>query len=145
MALDVVCAYSCHFLFLIHLQQIFSNHNFVHSFMQAKGINYLHRLNPPIVHWDLKSPNLLVDKNWTVKVTSHNKWIFHFGKKYSRVSYLWHVEYFNLVVIFQSSLVLLFWKSETTKTKSYFSILFVYSIAIVYVKYSLCKWQLKNE
>ncbi|GAB2293013.1 hypothetical protein Dimus_027236 [Dionaea muscipula] len=34
----------------------------------AKGINYLHCLNPAIVHWDLKSPNLLVDKNWTVKV-----------------------------------------------------------------------------
>ncbi|KZV57514.1 hypothetical protein F511_32342 [Dorcoceras hygrometricum] len=34
----------------------------------AKCINYLHRLTPPIVHWDLKSPNLLVDKNWTVKV-----------------------------------------------------------------------------
>ncbi|PWA59556.1 serine/threonine-protein kinase CTR1 [Artemisia annua] len=34
----------------------------------AKGINYLHCLNPPIVHSDLKSPNLLVDKNWTVKV-----------------------------------------------------------------------------
>nr|KAJ0200389.1 hypothetical protein LSAT_V11C600320900 [Lactuca sativa] len=34
----------------------------------AKGINYLHCLNPPIVHWDLKCPNLLVDKNWTVKV-----------------------------------------------------------------------------
>ncbi|KAH9756175.1 protein kinase domain-containing protein [Citrus sinensis] len=34
----------------------------------AKGINYLHNLNPPILHWDLKSPNLLVDKNWTVKV-----------------------------------------------------------------------------
>ncbi|XP_008802317.2 serine/threonine-protein kinase CTR1 isoform X2 [Phoenix dactylifera] len=34
----------------------------------AKGINYLHCLNPPIVHWDLKSPNLLVDKNWSVKV-----------------------------------------------------------------------------
>ncbi|KAF5195260.1 serine/threonine-protein kinase CTR1-like, partial [Thalictrum thalictroides] len=33
----------------------------------AKGINYLHCLSPPIVHWDLKSPNLLVDKNWTVK------------------------------------------------------------------------------
>ncbi|KAK1316506.1 Serine/threonine-protein kinase CTR1 [Acorus calamus] len=35
---------------------------------EAKGINYLHCLNPPIVHWDLKSPNLLVDKNWSVKV-----------------------------------------------------------------------------
>ncbi|KAK3231073.1 hypothetical protein Dsin_002954 [Dipteronia sinensis] len=34
----------------------------------AKGINYLHNLCPPILHWDLKSPNLLVDKNWTVKV-----------------------------------------------------------------------------
>ncbi|KAI5084308.1 hypothetical protein GOP47_0000477 [Adiantum capillus-veneris] len=34
----------------------------------AKGVNYLHRLNPPIVHRDLKSPNLLVDKMWTVKV-----------------------------------------------------------------------------
>ncbi|CAK9186585.1 unnamed protein product [Ilex paraguariensis] len=34
----------------------------------AKGINYLHCLSPPVVHWDLKSPNLLVDKNWNVKV-----------------------------------------------------------------------------
>ncbi|CAI8585812.1 unnamed protein product [Vicia faba] len=34
----------------------------------AKGINYLHCLKPAIVHWDLKSPNLLVDKNWNVKV-----------------------------------------------------------------------------
>lgn len=36
--------------------------------LQAKGMNYLHRRNPPIVHRDLKSPNLLVDKNYTVKV-----------------------------------------------------------------------------
>ncbi|KAJ9183568.1 hypothetical protein P3X46_007407 [Hevea brasiliensis] len=34
----------------------------------AKGMNYLHTSHPPIVHRDLKSPNLLVDKNWIVKV-----------------------------------------------------------------------------
>ncbi|KAI3512373.1 hypothetical protein L1887_19688 [Cichorium endivia] len=34
----------------------------------ARGMNYLHHCNPPIVHLDLKSSNLLVDKNWTVKV-----------------------------------------------------------------------------
>ncbi|GMJ12301.1 hypothetical protein like AT3G06620 [Hibiscus trionum] len=34
----------------------------------ARGMNYLHHYNPPIVHRDLKSSNLLVDKNWTVKV-----------------------------------------------------------------------------
>jgi serine/threonine-protein kinase CTR1 len=31
-------------------------------------MNYLHNRNPPIVHRDLKSPNLLVDKKYTVKV-----------------------------------------------------------------------------
>ncbi|XP_020571165.1 serine/threonine-protein kinase EDR1-like [Phalaenopsis equestris] len=34
----------------------------------AKGMNCLHTSAPIIVHRDLKSPNLLVDKNWTVKV-----------------------------------------------------------------------------
>ncbi|KAJ7531383.1 hypothetical protein O6H91_14G042000 [Diphasiastrum complanatum] len=34
----------------------------------AKGMNYLHTCTPMIVHRDLKSPNLLVDKNWVVKV-----------------------------------------------------------------------------
>lgn len=36
--------------------------------LQARGVNYLHHCNPPIIHRDLKSSNLLVDKNWTVKV-----------------------------------------------------------------------------
>lgn len=40
--------------------------------LQAKGMNYLHTSKPPIVHRDLKSPNLLVDKNWVVKVCSNH-------------------------------------------------------------------------
>ncbi|GMH10463.1 hypothetical protein Nepgr_012304 [Nepenthes gracilis] len=34
----------------------------------ARGMNCLHTSAPTIVHRDLKSPNLLVDKNWNVKV-----------------------------------------------------------------------------
>lgn len=34
----------------------------------ARGMNCLHTSVPTIVHRDLKSPNLLVDDNWTVKV-----------------------------------------------------------------------------
>ncbi|KAF7820251.1 serine/threonine-protein kinase CTR1-like isoform X1 [Senna tora] len=34
----------------------------------ASGMNYLHQMKPPIVHRDLKSPNLLVDDTYTVKV-----------------------------------------------------------------------------
>nr|ATY38750.1 CTR1-like protein kinase transcript variant 3 [Solanum lycopersicum] len=34
----------------------------------AKGMNYLHKRKPPVVHRDLKSPNLLVDTKYTVKV-----------------------------------------------------------------------------
>ncbi|KAM0935101.1 putative protein kinase TKL-CTR1-DRK-2 family [Dioscorea sansibarensis] len=34
----------------------------------VRGMNYLHCRKPPIIHRDLKSSNLLVDKNWTVKV-----------------------------------------------------------------------------
>ncbi|XP_042518671.1 protein STRUBBELIG-RECEPTOR FAMILY 5-like [Macadamia integrifolia] len=34
----------------------------------ARGMNYLHHCNPPIIHRDLKSSNLLVDRNWTAKV-----------------------------------------------------------------------------
>jgi hypothetical protein len=34
----------------------------------AKGMLYLHSHSPPILHRDLKSPNLLVTAHWTVKV-----------------------------------------------------------------------------
>ncbi|KAL3676041.1 hypothetical protein R1sor_025989 [Riccia sorocarpa] len=35
----------------------------------ARGMNYLHTRNPPIVHRDLKSVNLLVDGDWHIKVS----------------------------------------------------------------------------
>jgi len=38
----------------------------------AKGMNYLHSSDPPVIHRDLKSPNLLVDKHWRVKVCDFN-------------------------------------------------------------------------
>jgi serine/threonine protein kinase len=34
----------------------------------ARGMNYLHTCRPPVIHRDLKSPNLLVDTDMTVKV-----------------------------------------------------------------------------
>lgn len=34
----------------------------------AKGMHYLHQSNPPVIHRDLKSPNLLVDRHWRVRV-----------------------------------------------------------------------------
>jgi serine/threonine protein kinase len=42
-------------------------------------MNYLHNCSPVIVHRDLKSPNLLVDKNWVVKVMQ----TFHCSKCHS--------------------------------------------------------------
>ncbi len=40
----------------------------------AKGMNYLHTSDPPVIHRDLKSPNLLVDKHWRVKVRTQLYW-----------------------------------------------------------------------
>nr|AGY55072.1 mitogen-activated protein kinase kinase kinase [Dunaliella salina] len=34
----------------------------------ARGMNYLHSIGPKVVHRDLKSPNLLVDMDWTIKI-----------------------------------------------------------------------------
>ncbi|KAK9811715.1 hypothetical protein WJX72_008890 [[Myrmecia] bisecta] len=38
----------------------------------AKGMFYLHTRTPPVIHRDLKSANLLVDKHWHVKVADFN-------------------------------------------------------------------------
>ncbi|KAL4421995.1 hypothetical protein ABPG77_011018, partial [Micractinium sp. CCAP 211/92] len=38
----------------------------------ARGIVYLHSMKPPIIHRDIKSPNLLVDKANTIKVSDFN-------------------------------------------------------------------------
>ncbi|KAK9812410.1 hypothetical protein WJX73_008775 [Symbiochloris irregularis] len=38
----------------------------------AKGVYQLHKHDPQIIHADLKSPNLVVDANWRVKVTDFN-------------------------------------------------------------------------
>jgi hypothetical protein len=35
----------------------------------AKGMSYLHHFERPILHRDLKSPNLLVDKNYNIKLS----------------------------------------------------------------------------
>lgn len=34
----------------------------------ARGMAYLHSRNPPLLHLDLKSPNVLVDNRWRVKI-----------------------------------------------------------------------------
>ena len=44
----------------------------------AQGMQFLHGLKPPCIHRDLKSDNLLVSKNWTVKVAD-----FGLGKRAS--------------------------------------------------------------
>lgn len=34
----------------------------------ARGMAYLHTRSPPIMHLDLKSPNILVDDRWRIKI-----------------------------------------------------------------------------
>ena len=48
------------------------------SVFQANGMNCLHTSIPTIVHRDLKSPNLLVDNNWNVKVCTLLRFFFFF-------------------------------------------------------------------
>merc|ERR1712100_693769 len=35
----------------------------------ARGMEYLHSRTPPILHRDMKSPNLLIDSNWRIKIS----------------------------------------------------------------------------
>ena len=46
----------------------------------ARGMLYLHSLKPPVLHRDLKSPNLLVDHQFRVKIAD-------FGLSRFRVEY----------------------------------------------------------
>lgn len=51
-------------------------------------MNYLHNCTPVIVHRDLKSPNLLVDKNWVVKVLFY---LFFTSKVSHMPNLIWHI------------------------------------------------------
>lgn len=46
----------------------------------ALGVNYLHNMNPPLLHHDLKTQNILLDNEFHVKVTTLRKknflWVF---------------------------------------------------------------------
>jgi serine/threonine protein kinase len=57
----------------------------------AKGMLCLHAHSPPILHRDLKSPNLLVDAAWRVKVGSFAK---HTPRSFAAVSRLRCCSYF---------------------------------------------------
>ncbi|KAF5824139.1 putative protein kinase TKL-CTR1-DRK-2 family [Helianthus annuus] len=54
---------------LLHRRRVrFNMKHHVHMSLDiARGMNYLHCCLPPIIHCDLKSSNLRVDKTWTVK------------------------------------------------------------------------------
>lgn len=67
----MLCVYASPFLYVsLSILSAVQQNNTLSFLLQARGMNYLHHRNPPIVHRDLKSSNLLVDKNWSVKVMS---------------------------------------------------------------------------
>eukprot|EP00002_Diphylleia_rotans_P006635 TRINITY_DN159_c0_g1_i7.p1 TRINITY_DN159_c0_g1~~TRINITY_DN159_c0_g1_i7.p1 ORF type:complete len:2480 (-),score=532.94 TRINITY_DN159_c0_g1_i7:244-7683(-) len=56
---------------IIHNEQIEMTLDMQMGFLidAAKGLQYLHLSNPPILHRDLKSPNLLLDEKWNLKIS----------------------------------------------------------------------------
>lgn len=42
----------------------------------ALGVNYLHNMNPPLLHHDLKTQNILLDDEFHVKVELFNSYVF---------------------------------------------------------------------
>ena len=44
----------------------------VNTFVRWQGVLALHSHKPPILHRDLKSPNLLIDKHWRCKIADFN-------------------------------------------------------------------------
>lgn len=77
----------------------------VYCSVQAKGMNYLHQRRPPIVHRDLKSPNLLVDNTYTVKVSVRNSFF--------QICFKVHIHFFSFKYIF-----LLFGQKQTQPTRA---------------------------
>lgn len=131
MALDVVCAWYYFLITDIITLNNYLVHNVSFVWLQAKGINYLHCLKPPIVHWDLKSPNLLVDKNWTVKVEWN--WLS---------SLLWYFEHFsqvhNIFIHFMFRFVILDCP-DLRQTLSYHPNLLLEQLSLSPQSLSLCK------
>lgn len=41
----------------------------------ALGVNYLHNMNPPLLHHDLKTQNILLDDEFHVKVGLFNSYV----------------------------------------------------------------------
>lgn len=68
-------------------------------------MNYLHQRRPPIVHRDLKSPNLLVDSTYTVKVSVRNSFF--------QICFKVRIHFFCFKYVF----LLLFGQKQTLPTR----------------------------
>ena len=55
---------------LIHNKSVVIDHDRIHRVLlqTARGMCYLHAQQPPILHRDLKSQNLLITAEWDVKL-----------------------------------------------------------------------------